>query len=82
MDHLGHHAVECCPKGFLLRQSTLANSLSPGQALQQASYGSGRACGPKGSILAQFIALHLFQMPQFLDSLRLAQVSCQFERTH
>ena len=69
-------------KGFLLRQSTLANSPRAEHSLQQASYGSGRACGPKGSILAQFIALHLFQMPQFLNSLRLAQVSCQFERMH
>jgi len=46
---------------------------------KQASDRAGLA-DRKGSILAQFIALHLFQMLQFLSSHRLAQVSCQLER--
>jgi len=58
----------------------LANSPIPEHPLHQASYGSGRACGPKGFDPGTIHRVHLFQMPQLLISLRLAQVTCQFER--
>jgi hypothetical protein len=62
---------------FVSRESTLENFPRSRHSLGQASYGSGRACGPKGSILTSLNALHLFQMPQFLNWHRLAQLGAR-----
>ncbi len=81
MDHLGHGAVECWPKGFFWSSPRLQTLRARSILCSKQATDRAGLADRKGSILAQFIALHLSRCRNFsthFDWRRLAVSSSVF----